>query len=268
MARAPNSPHPHVMTFEYMTAEEAMGRGGLRMVVVGGVPSPWGEAAKAIFHIEGLPWTAVRLAYDDEVLAKWAGQRSGPIVFYEDDRPRSGWAEILLLAERLAPTPRLLPEDPAARALVFGLAHELVGEEGLAWSRRLHLVHLGLEGAGGFPEPVARYLAKKYGYRAEASGTYPRRVTGVLRMLAARLAAQRDAGSPYYVGKALSAADVYGAAVMALFAPLPRAECAMDEKARAAFEMRDAALAAALDPILLEHRDRMYAEHLELPLSL
>ena len=34
------------MTFEYVSVEQAMARGGLRMVVVGDVPSPWGEAAK------------------------------------------------------------------------------------------------------------------------------------------------------------------------------------------------------------------------------
>jgi len=38
------------MTFQYVSAEEAIGRGGLRMVVVGGVPSPWGEAAKGVLH--------------------------------------------------------------------------------------------------------------------------------------------------------------------------------------------------------------------------
>jgi hypothetical protein len=34
------------------------------MVVVGNVPSPWGEAAKGILHIKGIEWAAVRLAYD------------------------------------------------------------------------------------------------------------------------------------------------------------------------------------------------------------
>ena len=114
-----------------------MQRGGLRMVVVGGVPSPWGEAAKGILHIKGIEWVAVRLAYDSEPLKQWAGQRSGPVAIYERERPRGGWAEILLLAEHLAPTPSLLSADAADRALVFGLAHEICGEEGLGWSRRL-----------------------------------------------------------------------------------------------------------------------------------
>ena len=55
-----------------------------------------------------------------------AGQRSGPVAVYENERPRSGWAEILLLAERLAAEPSLIPTDPFERALVFGLAHRFI----------------------------------------------------------------------------------------------------------------------------------------------
>jgi glutathione S-transferase len=256
------------MAFEYVSVDEAMRRGGLRMVVVGGVPSPWGEAAKGILHIKGIEWVAVRLAYDSEPLKEWAGQRSGPIAIYERERPRHGWAEILLLAEHLAPTPSLLPADAADRALVFGLAHEICGEEGLGWTRRLQLVHAGLENAGGFPEPIAAYLARKYGYRREAAAGYGARVAELLRMLAARLTTQRAAGSRYYVGNALTAVDVYSATFMALLAPLPADRCEMDAITRAAFESRDPQTEAALAPILLAHRDMMYAEHLELPLSL
>ena len=54
------------MTVQYVSVEDAIKRGGLRMVVVGGVPSPWGEAAKGILHIKGIDWVAVRLAYDSE----------------------------------------------------------------------------------------------------------------------------------------------------------------------------------------------------------
>jgi glutathione S-transferase len=151
------------MTFTYVSVEEAIERPGVRMVVVGGVPSPWGEAAKGILHIKGIDWAAVRLAYDNELLSNWAGQRNGPVLVYNDEPPRSGWAEILLFAERLAPAPRLLPADPAERALMFGLAHELCGEQGLGWSRRLQLIHAGLNRTGGFPERVSKYLSKKYG---------------------------------------------------------------------------------------------------------
>ena len=104
------------MAFQYIGVEEARIRNGLRMVVVGSVPSPWGEAAKGILHIKGIEWAAVRLVNDSEPLKEWAGQRSGPVAIYDNEPPRSGWVEILLLAERLAPTPPLLPTDPAERA--------------------------------------------------------------------------------------------------------------------------------------------------------
>jgi hypothetical protein len=110
------------MAFEYVSGEEAMKRGGLRMVVVGGVPSPWGEAAKGFLHIKGIEWAAVRLTYDSEALKAWAGERSGPVAIYEEEAPRSGWAEILSLTERLAPAPSLLPADAGERALALDLA--------------------------------------------------------------------------------------------------------------------------------------------------
>ena len=256
------------MTFQYVSLEEAIKRRGLRMVVVGQVPSPWGEAAKGIFHIKGIEWVAVRLAYDSEPLKNWAGQRSGPVALYESERPRAGWAEILLLAERLARTPSLLPSAPAERALIFGIAHEICGEAGLGWSRRLQLVHAGLQHAGGFSETVANYLGKKYGYSPEVGAASGARVAELLGMLAARLKAQRAAGSRYYVGHTLTAVDVYSATFTGMFAPLPPDQCEMQRATRAAFETRDAQTEAALDPILLELRDMMYAEHLELPLSL
>jgi len=256
------------MAFQYVELEEAKTRKGLRMVVVGSIPSPWGEAAKGILHIKGIEWAAVRLVYDSEPLKEWAGQRSAPVAIYDDERPRAGWAEILLLAERLAPSPSLLPSDPAERALVFGLGHEICGEAGLGWSRRLQLIHAGLQNAGGFPERVAQYLGKKYGYSAATGAASTARVAELLGMLSARLKAQREKGSRYFVGDTLTAVDVYAATFMALFRPLPHEQCAMLANTRAVFETRDAQTEAALDPILFEHRDMMYAEHLELPLSL
>jgi glutathione S-transferase len=252
------------MTFEYVSVEEAVKRCGLRMVVVGGVPSPWGEAAKGILHIKGIEWAAVRLTYDDELLKEWAGQRSGPVAVYENERPRSGWAEILLLAERLAPKPSLLPQDAAERALVFGLAHEICGEGGLG----LQLVHAGLHDAGGFPERVSKYLGKKYGHSPEAGAAAGARVAALLRMLVARLKAQQQAGSRYYVGNALTAVDVYSATFTAMFGPLPPEQCKMEASTRAAFASLDNETEAALDPILFAHRDMMYAQSLELPLAL
>lgn len=256
------------MTFEYMSVEEAIKRGGLRMVVVGDVPSLWGEAAKGIFHIKRLDWVAVRLDYDSEALAKWAGRQDGPVAIYEDEPPRAGWAEILLLAERLAPTPSLIPKDSAERALMFGLAHEICGEAGLGWERRLQLVHAGLRNEGGFPERIAQFIGSKYGYTREAGAASGQRVAELLRMLTSRLKAQQQTGSPYYVGETVTAVDIYSATCTAMFAPLPTEQCEMHPKSRAAFNMLDEQTTSALDPILIEHRDMIYTEFLELPLAL
>lgn len=256
------------MTFEYLAVDDAIARRGLRMVVVGNVPSPWGEAAKGIFHIKHIEWAAVRLVYDDEPLSAWAGQRSGPVAIYDDEPPRAGWSEILVLAERLAPEPALLPAQSAERARVMALGEKFCAERGLGWMRRLQMVHAGVQKTGGFSERVAGYLGEKYGYHPAAAASYGASVRELLAEFAARLQAQRQVGKPYYLGDMLSAADVYSAAFMALFWPLPDEVCHMHPASRAAFEWLDEETAAALDPILLEHRDMMYERHLELPLSL
>ncbi len=238
------------------------------MVVVTGVPSPWGEAAKGILHLKKIPWLAVALDQRDPELAAWTGERSGPVAIYGDEAPRSGWDQILLLAERLAPEPRLLPADPLERAQVMGLSHELCGEGGLGWSRRLTSIHAGLSGEPGFAPRAARYLGAKYGYRPEEAAANSARVVQLLEMFAAILRRQRSAGSRFYVGSRLSAVDLYSAAFMALFKPLPQAQCPMPEGLRSAFEHMDGPTAAAFDPILVEHRDGIYDDYLELPLTL
>lgn len=256
------------MPVEFVDFDQAREAAGLRMVVVPGTPSPWGEAAKGILHVKQIPWKAVRLEHGNAEMVEWAGQQGGPVAVYEDEPPRSGWVEILLLAERLAPAPALVPADASLRAEMFGLAHELCGEQGLGWVRRLEGVHAGLQGGVGFPKPIAGYLASKYGYRAEEAEGYSERVQAILRLFAGRLTAQRAAGSQYYLGESLTALDIYAATFMALLDPLPQAQCPMDESFRAVFRSLDEGEERALDPILLEHRDFVYSNHLELPLSL
>ena len=49
--------------------------------------------------------------------------------------------------------------------------------------------------------------------------------------------------------------------------PLPPHLCPMDENLRASYTLADPQLLAAVDPLLLEHRDFIYEEYLELPLD-
>ncbi|MBV1858588.1 MAG: glutathione S-transferase family protein [Nannocystaceae bacterium] len=253
------------MSFEYVSVEEAIAKPGLRMVVVGGVPSPWSEAAKGLFAIKNIDWTATRLARDEPGLRERIGGITAPAVLLDDEPPRTGWAQILLLAERLAPEPSLVPSDASDRALMMGLCQELLGEGGLCWSRRLQATHAGLSGQGGFSPKVSGYLAKKYGYHPEATDAVQARVVDLLRMFSARL---ENSSGDYLLGETMTAADVYLACSVALFAPLPPEQCAMLQPVRDAYEWFDEDTKAAVHPVLLTHRDRMYERHLELPLAL
>ena len=174
----------------------------------------------------------------------------------------------MLGGERLAPSPALLPSDATARAHTIGLCHEICGEDGLGWARRLQGVRAGLAGEPGFPKPVAAYLGEKYGYREEDADSLDARVHDLLGMLSQQLRSQQDRGHRFYLGEDLSAVDIYSATFMALFKPLPPEQCAMADALRPAFEAMDEATAKALDPILLEHRDFIYETYLETPLTL
>ena len=79
---------------------------------------------------------------------------------------------------------------------------------------------------------------------------------------------QKAQGSNYFIGEALTCVDIYNAAFMAFFDPLPEEYCAMHPKSRAVFEQVFPETDQAFDPILLAHRDYIYSRYLELPLSL
>lgn len=253
------------MPATYLSIEDAKHRQGLRMVVVAGLPSPWSEAAKGILHIKNVTWTGVYLDPSDNDMAEWTGSRSAPVIMYNDEPPRPGWGQILLLAERLSPEPSLLPLDPATRAQAMGFCHEICGEMGLGWVRRLNSVHNGLTEEGGFPKPIAQYLAQKYGYQKQQGLEYEARVISLLNMLAEHLHKQRDKGEHFYIGATLSAVDIYSATFMAYFKPLAAEHSPMPDSIRSAFESMSDSIAAALDPILIEHRDFIYSEYLGLP---
>jgi glutathione S-transferase len=256
---------------EWIDVPEARRRGGLRLVLVRGVPSPWGEAAQAILRVKKLPFAraAQQAGGPNPELLDWTGQTSAPVAAYEDEKPRTGWAEILILAERLAPEPRLVPPDPAERARLFGLAHEIAGELGFGWCRRNSGIHLGIV---NLPEGPTRdgalAFGRKYGYRAEEAGLYRRRVREILALLVETLRAQHARGSHFLIGDALSALDLYWAAFAALLEPLPEADCPMDPGMRAFYTLRDPEQRVPGDELLLAHRDFVYREYLELPVVL
>jgi glutathione S-transferase len=253
--------------FTYLDPAEAIAREGLRIVLVRGLPSPWGQAAKTIFEIKGLDYVAapLELAGRNEEIVSWSGQNSAPVVAWNDEAPVTRWQDILLLAERLAPTPALIPADPLQRVLMWGFASEICGEHGIGWNRRL--LNFARTVNGGRSNPVSDTLMAKYGYDAGLAKTAAARVAGSLGALAAQLKAQQARGVRYLVGDALSAADIYWTAFSNLIAPLPKEQCPMPDAYRPGFTAKEPEILAALDPILLEHRDRIFKEHFRSPME-
>jgi glutathione S-transferase len=253
---------------DYVSVEEARDKPGLKLVLTAGVPGPWGEAAKAILHVKGLPYLPVRqdAGQENAELRAWTGRDNAPIAICEGEPARDGWADILALAERLAPEPRLVPEEPTESARMFGLAHLICGPGGFAWERRVGMLAPVLALGDRVPEGVRR-MASKYGSSAEAAEGSARRVAAILRHLAGELEAQRDRGSRYFVGSALTAVDLYWATFAALLEPLPADQCPMPEGLRGSYQLSDPAVRDPRDAVLLEHRDLIYAEHLTLPLD-
>lgn len=256
------------MPVHYISMAEAMASTGLRMTVVDNTPSPWGEAAKSIFFVKGIAWQAVRYDAADKAQYEWTGANSAPCVLLGDEPPLSNWKDILLLGERLSPAPSLLPKDKDAQEMALSLSEDFCGEDGLGWHRRLQAVHAGLNGQPGFPVKISKYLGSKYGYSAERGHTHSGRVTALLGRFADHLHRQKALGSDYYIEDQLSCADIYSATFTALFSPLPEEQCKMSPQIRQVFETYDAPTRQALDPILLQHRDRIYNTYLELPLTL
>jgi glutathione S-transferase len=249
---------------KFVDLETARDAEGLRLVVVANIPSPWSEAAKGIFRIKRVPYVAVRLGPGDGEIRKWTRARNAPVAMYEKEPGRTGWADILELAERIGPERSLVPSAPADRVKMFGLSHELMGEGGLLWSSRLVSIDIGLESGGerGFPEPVAGYLGGRYGYSRLRVAQARTRIAEGFALLSDALGDRT-----YYFGDKVTALDVYSAAAVNLFALLPDEQCPMWAPIRAAFESTKDEV-APVPASLVAHRDRMYERHLELPMQL
>ena len=251
-----------------ISISEARGLSGLRLVVLGGFPSPWSQAARGILHVKQTPHALVHRSADDPpgALEDWTGQDSFPAAMLDDEPARSGWAEILLLAERLSPKPALIPTDPERRALLFGLAHEIAGEMGLGWCARLQMIAGGM--ATDPPNPMAVYLGGKYGYLPETAAQAPGRVHDVLRMLARLLERSRAEGGRYLLGSELTALDIYWATFSNLIEPLDDDRMKLAPPVRAMFTSADDTAAELFAGALRDHRDFVYETHLALPVVL
>ena len=248
---------------------EAQKLPGLRLLLLPGVPSPWSQAAKGIMKVKKVPYLLVHSKPDDPpgLLREWSGQESYPVAAWEQEEPRSGWAEILLLAERLSSEPSLVPPNGPDRTLFFGLAHEICGEMGLGWCLRLSMIHDGLQAN---PEDgLLKYLGKKYGYHSpEVADEATTRAISILNQLDSLLAVRKGEGSRFFFGNRVGALDIYFATFSNLVEPLPPDQCPMPDAFRQMFSSADRATRNAFTPALRAHRDFVFREFLGLPMEL
>jgi glutathione S-transferase len=252
----------------YHSFAEIVDYPGLRIVLVKGMPSPWGQAAKTIFEIKGLDYVAAPWlpGEPNSDIVAWGGEASAPIVAWAKEKPIYRWIDILYLAERLAPQPALIPAHATQRAVMIGLSHEICGEMGIGWNRRLQLFAPAY--VSGNPTPGISRMGGKYGYNENDAKAAGERTAASLKALAEQLKSQYARGMRYFIGDALSALDIYWTAFANLLDPLPKEQCPMPEAFRPGFTVSDPVVKAALDPLLLEHRSRIYHEYFRNPMEL
>jgi glutathione S-transferase len=252
----------------YRSFKEIVDHPGLRIVLVKGLPSPWGQGAKTIFEIKGLEYAAApwQAGEPNDEIAAWGGEASAPIVAWAEEKPIHRWIDILYLAERLAPKPSLIPANASQRALMIGLSHEICGELGIGWNRRLQLFAPAY--ASSNPPEGIRRMGGKYGYNESDAKAAGERIMASLAALTAQLKSQYARGARYFVGDSLSALDIYWTAFANLLDPLPKEQCPMPDAWRPAFTLADPVVRAALDPLLLEHRTRIFRDHFRDPMEL
>ncbi|MDE0886712.1 MAG: hypothetical protein OSB70_14385 [Myxococcota bacterium] len=256
---------------DWMTVEEGREAEGLRLVLTSGVPGPWGEAAKAVFHVKGLDCPRIPQfgGQANPELVDWTGENNAPQAILGDERARTHWSEIIALGEQLAADPPLIPEHPDDRVLMFGLLNELAGEGGFGWQRRLMLFAPFM--ALPPDHPGRRSMAsmcERYGFSEESAEAAPSRVAEILTLLGDQWQRQSARGRKFLVGERLSALDLYWSAFAALIDPLPHALCPMPEMMRAGYSQEHPRMQEALNPELMEHRQRIYEDWLELPIDL
>lgn len=253
---------------DYRTVAEARQISGLRLVLTADNPGPWGEAAKAVFRVKGLTYTPVRQdagGNNDELRAWTAGHRNAPIAILDNEPPRAHWLDILQLAERLAPEPPLIPAMMADRIQMLGMIHELAGDKGLGWYRRL-LIFQPLMKDPQYA-PMLQNMSGGYGYSEGEVALAEARCIEVLALLSEQLRQQQAQGRHFFISDRLSALDLYWAAFSNMVAPMVAEDCPMSEATRAAYSILPEAVMAAADPLLIEHRDRIWRDVIGVPLD-
>lgn len=251
---------------EYLTVAEARKQPGLRLALTRGVPGPWSEAAKAIFTLRNVDYVPVQqlAGGDNPELVEWTRHRNAPVALYENEAPRVRWLELLDLAETLGSGPSLVPEDRDDRMFMVGLINEIAGEGGMAWNARGLMFHAGIVAQG--PAAAENPMYADYRYDGEEIEANTVKIQGFLDYLAAHIKAQQGKGSHFLVGSELTAADVYWAYFSNMLELLPAEQCPVPDGLRAVWGVLAQSI-TGYDPVLIEQRNRIFADHLLLPLE-
>ena len=102
----------------FVDLETARASRGLRLAVITTVPSLWSDAARGMVAAKELECLAVDFDPRDEAIPRWTGCPNAPVALHGDELPRSGWAEVLSLLERLG---RTQLDDELANAITPAL---------------------------------------------------------------------------------------------------------------------------------------------------
>lgn len=252
---------------DFRPFEELRDANGLRVFLVAGTPSPWGQAAKAMIEYKGIDckYGAWIPGEANEDLASWSGISSGPIVAFEGEKPIDKWSDILFLLERVAPSPSLIPEDAKQRALMFGYSHEICGELGLGWNRRLAMFAPIIE-SGQAPAGIT-LMGSKYHYNKADAAVASRRVAATMNALTDLLDQQQARGCQYFIGDAISALDFYWCAFSNLIEIMSWEKIPLAEDWRPLFVHDDPVVHGAHSEQLKEHRDRIFEAHFKNPME-
>lgn len=252
---------------QYVSVQEARNAGGLRLAVTAGVPGPWSESAKQIFQYKRIPYLPVaqQLNGPNAELQSWSGVRNAPVAIYGGEAPRTRWSDILELAERLAPSPALLPADPQEAAVALSLCGEICGEWGFGWCRRLLLIDLTRTLAP--VDELTAGIQREYGFESGVSARAAVRAAQVLELLAKRLRTQHDQGNSFLSGPEFGACDLYWACFSLMIRPIKQQLAPMPDSVRQFYSSPHPVLEAALDDALIEHRDLVFARYLDTPLD-
>jgi glutathione S-transferase len=255
---------------DWLTLEQTLSAPGLRVAPVrAGLPSPWSEFVRACLHVKRVSFALVDARDADRGLTSiktLTGQESLPVVFWNDERPLSNWLDQLILAERISPQPRLLPDDPFERAKVVGLIAELCSEGGFGWHRRIMMIaRLLAEPTFGERERgIGKYLSRKYQRDTDSLEVSIRHCEKIV----STFTGLRAAGHDYLLGPALTALDLAWAAFAALIQPLPENLCPMKPLWRDLYTWMPSMTPRPSVEALLSLRDRIYRDWLPLPVDL